>query len=228
MPDPKIVDAATLILIRDPDTSPAVLMGQRSAKASFMPNKYVFPGGAVDADDHEVDLAGQVSGICSTRLEADQSSGLAATLVAAAIRELWEETGLALGQSGNWNAAIPSNWQSYADAGFVPSGNGIHFVFRAITPPGRTRRFDARFLIADAARISGNLDDFSGASGELSNLRWVAIEVATNINLPFITEVVLAEIAAALPNIGPPASVPFFNNRDEQNLLERIGRRNQI
>lgn len=226
MPDPKIVDAATLILIRNPDTSPAVLMGQRGAKAAFMPNKFVFPGGAVDDDDHKVDLAQRISEPCFTRLEADQSPGLAKPIIAAAIRELWEETGLALGQSGNWNSAIPSNWQTYANAGFVPSGDGIHFVFRAITPPGRTRRFDARFLIADAARISGNPDDFSGASGELSNLRWVALNQVNKINLPFITEVVLAEIAAALPNIGAPQSVPFFNNRDEQNLLERIGRRN--
>ena len=50
-------DAATVIVLRDRDTRPRVLMGQRGAKAAFMPNKFVFPGGAVDAEGAEVPLA---------------------------------------------------------------------------------------------------------------------------------------------------------------------------
>jgi len=41
-------DAATVIVLRDPDR-PHVLMGQRGKTAAFMPDKFVFPGGAVDA-----------------------------------------------------------------------------------------------------------------------------------------------------------------------------------
>ena len=48
--------ASTVIVLRDRLTKPRVLMGQRGATAAFMPNKFVFPGGAVDAEDAEIPL----------------------------------------------------------------------------------------------------------------------------------------------------------------------------
>ena len=42
-------DAATLILVRRDQTQPRVLMGKRAGTNAFMPDKYVFPGGRVDA-----------------------------------------------------------------------------------------------------------------------------------------------------------------------------------
>ena len=51
-----IRDAATVILLRQKKDSTYVLMGQRGNKAAFMPSKYVFPGGAVDEDDTNVEL----------------------------------------------------------------------------------------------------------------------------------------------------------------------------
>ena len=52
-----IRNAATVILLRDRLENPRVLMGQRGANAAFMPNKFVFPGGAVDAADANIALA---------------------------------------------------------------------------------------------------------------------------------------------------------------------------
>ncbi len=98
-----IRNAATIIALRDRmSENPKVLMGQRGAKAAFMPNKFVFPGGAVDLADATVPLAQPLPEVCRVRLEDQASAGLDHALAVAAIRELWEETGLILGSPGVW------------------------------------------------------------------------------------------------------------------------------
>lgn len=214
-----IRDAATVILVRDSTSSPSVLMGQRGASAAFMPNKFVFPGGAVDTTDADVAAGSPLNSVCLDRLGTNR----APALVAAAIRELWEEAGLILGQSGQWHGQQPENWASFAATGHIPHAAPLHYVFRAVTPVGQPRRFDARFFLADACHIAGDPEDFSAACDELSHLQWIPLDQARQFDLPFITEVVLAEISASLPKIGAPDSVPFFNNTDEQSLFERLG-----
>lgn len=212
--DQPIRDAATIILVRRDGHAPAVLMGQRGAGAAFMPSKYVFPGGAVDAGDADIRLAAPLASRCSARLKGARVTP--ETLAIAAIRELWEETGLALGRPGNWDDP-PSDWRGFADQGLVPDASALRFVFRAITPAGRPRRFDARFFLADAAAIATDPDDFSRACDELSHLHWVPLSEARALNLPFITEVVLAETtdlihAAGAGPLASPETVPFFDN----------------
>jgi len=178
-----IRDAATVILLRDVGGVPHVLMGQRGAKAAFMPNKYVFPGGAVDEVDHSAVLEGAP----------DMRLGEKAVgLYTAALRELLEETGLRL----------------------RPSMDGLRFVFRAITPPGRPRRFDARFFVASAADVENDLDDFSAACDELSHLHWIALREARGLALPFITSVVLSEVEALLKVPDAAHKAPFFYHED--------------
>ncbi len=222
MTSPEIRNAATVILVRDPATRPRVLMGQRGAGAAFMPSKFVFPGGAVDAADAGVPLATPLPRLCAARLEENAPHPGAPALATAAIRELWEETGLILGKTDAWPDA-PDDWRSFAATGHRPSAEGLSFIFRAITPPGRPRRFDARFFLADAARIIGDPDDFSRASDELSLLQWIPLGDVRGFDLPFITQVVLAEVAARLPDLAPPDSVPFFSNDDEETLFLRLG-----
>ncbi|MCF6445103.1 NUDIX hydrolase [Nereida sp. MMG025] len=219
--DVPIRDAATVILVRDVDTTPRILMGQRGAKAAFMPSKFVFPGGAVDAEDARIPLARPIDTLTHNRLM-DQSALDPNALAAAAIRELWEETGLILGQRGHW-ADAPKDWAGFAERGCVPDASPLSYVFRAITPPGRPRRFDARFFLVNAQAVVGDLDDFSAACDELSHLHWVALPEARALDLPFITEVVLAEVAANIGSFAPPASVPFFKNNDEESLFLRLG-----
>ncbi len=217
-----IRDAATVIVLRDRQTRPRVLMGQRGAGAAFMPSKFVFPGGAVDTGDAKVPLAAPLPEPCRSRLREDTARDLGHALAVAAIRELWEETGLILGRAGRWPGTPGPDWQSYAATGHVPAADRMQFVFRAITPPGRPRRFDARFFLVDAADIASDPDDFSAACEELSHLHWVPIDEARALDLPFITEVVLAEVAARARETGPPPSVPFFRNNDEESLFLRL------
>ncbi len=198
-------------------------MGRRSAGAAFMPSKFVFPGGAVDAADHGVPLEKPVSASCLSKLREGADAPLAHGLQAAAIRETWEETGLILGTPGGWPDPMPANWAGFAATGHRPSAEGFRFIFRAITPPGRPRRFDARFFLADAAAIRCDPDDFSRASGELSQLRWVTLEDVRRHDLPFITQVVLTGVAGICRTGTQTGGVPFFSNDDERGLFRRLG-----
>lgn len=190
--------AATVVLWRDRGTGPQVLMGQRGSAAVFMPSKYVFPGGAVDPGDAA--SAAALSPDCARRLTlmcpTDAPDPLA--LAGAALRELAEETGLIL----------------------CPAAR-LRFMFRAITPPGRSRRFDARFFLADAAAIAGDADDFSAAEDELSHLHWIGLREARALDLPFITEVVIAEVTSLLAGMDQPG-VPFFDNSGPSPTFRRL------
>jgi 8-oxo-dGTP pyrophosphatase MutT (NUDIX family) len=198
-------------------------MGQRGAQAAFMPSKYVFPGGAVDPADRQVDLASPLPARCTARLGWHSTGPAAQTLAAAAIRELWEETGLAMGHPGQWPppADQGQDWAMFAARGLAPAARGLRFVFRAITPPGRTRRFDARFFLADAAAVAGDTNDFSAATDELSHLHWIALTEVRRLDLPFITEVVLSEVGRILAG-APDEGVPFFDNATDQPAFRRI------
>jgi len=226
MPKSAIRNAASVILLRDRDTAPRILMGQRGASAAFMPNKFVFPGGALDKTDAEVPLETALSEECMARLRAEADPALAKPLILAAIREVWEETGLKLGQPSPHARAlaprIPPDWRSFFDQGVMPSGAGMRFVFRAITPPGRPRRFDARFFLVDADRVASDLDDFSDACDELSHLQWIPLSDVRGFDLPFITEVVLAEVEASLENPARDSRVPFFFNAEGRSNFHRL------
>ncbi len=220
-----IRDAATIVLVRDTQTdTPRVLMGQRGAGAVFMPSKYVFPGGAVDPSDAHVTLGRPLPEQEVRRLAqlpVTETAPSPQTMAAAALRELWEESGLMLGCPGDWPGNIAPDWADFAKAGLLPAADGLRFLFRAVTPKGRPRRFDARFFLADASGVAGDLDDFSRATDELSHLHWIELAEARKLDLPFITEVVLAEAEAILRE-GGQESVPFFDNSGAESIFRRI------
>lgn len=225
--DPPIRDAATMILLRRTEQAASVLMGMRGAAAVFMPSKYVFPGGAVDPDDATAPLSRILGEPHRRRLTLEPRDGATAdphAIAAAALRELVEETGLVIGRDSGPECL----WPGYAGSGLRPDAASLQYVFRAITPPGRPRRFDAHFFLADAACISGDADDFTRACDELSHLHWVPLPEARALNLPFITEVVLAEIAELAATVGPGErlpvidTVPFFDNRGPQPRFSQL------
>lgn len=190
-------NAASLILCRHRTGGVQVLMGQRGSAAVFMPSKFVFPGGAVDPGDH---AQGHLGADCARRLALNCPPGapMPEALAGCVLRELVEESGLALSTASE-----------------------LRFVFRAITPPGAPRRFDARFFVADAARVIGDPDDFAAATDELSHMHWIGLAEARGLDLPFITEVVLAEVAALMAGL-PQPGVPFFDNSGSVPAFRRL------
>ena len=225
--DPAIRDAASVALVRDRHSNPRVLIGQRGTKAAFMPNRFVFPGGAIDPGDHSMILAGLPGPVCLNRLERRSAPISADRILLCAIREVWEETGLRLAERPERPldaATVPDGWREFCAPGLLPSARGLVFFYRAITPPGRSRRFDARFLFGDVSTIPliGDPDDFGAASGELANLRWVGLADAEGHDIPTVTRIVLKELKKAIELDGPPRNVPFRFEENGKSKLESL------
>jgi 8-oxo-dGTP pyrophosphatase MutT (NUDIX family) len=136
----------------------------------------------------------------------------ARALALAAIRETYEETGLLLGKRVEAVPAVPEGpWQAFADANVLPDLEQLHFIVRAITPPRRPRRFDARFFAADASAIAHRIDGKVGPDSELVELVWLPIAEAKKHDLPTITQVALDELEARVAKgFGHDLPSPFY------------------
>jgi 8-oxo-dGTP pyrophosphatase MutT (NUDIX family) len=210
-------DAATLILVDRTGPTPKVLVGKRHDKVVFMPGKFVFPGGRVDKSDNRVPVAASIPKALEDNLLKGSpkiTPSRARSLAIAAIREACEETGLCLGRKSNDTApALEGPWKPFAEAGLLPDPSGLFLIARAITPPGRVRRFDTRFFTADASAITHRVDGVIHAEAELVELVWVEIGSQPLADLHAITKNVLGELEKRLAS-GPlshDAAVPFFH-----------------
>jgi 8-oxo-dGTP pyrophosphatase MutT (NUDIX family) len=215
-------DAATLILVDRSSAEPKVLLGRRHANHKFMPGKFVFPGGRVEPVDRKMAGATHLDPHVEERLMRvvqRPNPRRARALVLAAIRETFEETGLLLGLPKSAVPADPgltpsATWAAFAQRAAQPDLANIRFVARAITPPGRPRRFDTRFFTADAGAVSHRVDGVVGPDTELVELVWIPIAEAKRLDMPAITGVALDEleqrVAAGLTHDLP---VPFYRMR---------------
>ena len=211
------VDAATLILVDRSATIPKVLVGRRHDKVVFMPGKFVFPGGRVDTADGRIPVAAPIP----AQLEANLLKGSpkitaarARSLAVAAIREACEETGLCLGRANDGKVpALPGPWKPFADAGLLPDPSDLFLIARAITPPGRVRRFDTRFFTADASAIAHRVDGVIHADAELVELVWVELGSKPLADLHPMTRNVLNELDKRLATgaLRHDADVPFYH-----------------
>ena len=206
-----VKDAATVVLIRKVTSQYNVLMGQRGKEAVFMPSKFVFPGGAYEENDSKAPFFSTLSTHNEALLTLESTKNISLGLAATVIRELWEETGLKLVKPLKWNVKAIEGWEFFHKRGLCPNASELTFFFRAITPVGRPRRFDARFFLCDAKAIVDDLDDFSGASSELSHLQWISIEESRELDLPIITRIVLEEVSRFLKEGVNTNGVPFYN-----------------
>lgn len=210
-------DAATLILVDRSGSVPKVLVGKRHDKVVFMPGKFVFPGGRVDKADSRVPVAAPIP----KELERNLAKGSPKTetsraraLAIAAIREACEETGLCLGRKvAGAMPKLDGVWKPFAEAGIVPDPSGLFLIARAITPPGRVRRFDTRFFTADASSIAHTVPGVVHADAELVELVWVEIGSKPLEDAHVMTKNVLRELEKRLAT-GPlrhDAPFPFFH-----------------
>ena len=93
----------------------------------------------------------------------------------------------------------------------------LTFFARAITPPGRPRRYDSRFFYADVSAIThrSDLND-----EEMSGLDWFSFDEVRALDLPAITRVVLEDLIdrLALDRMGREAAlaapIPFYSHRN--------------
>jgi 8-oxo-dGTP pyrophosphatase MutT (NUDIX family) len=215
-------DAATLILVRRDQKQPRVLMGKRAAGHKFMPNKFVFPGGKVDVGDGRIRPPLDLHPAVMKRLTRSCSETRARALALAAIRETYEETGLVVGEPDTPTLTSRSpHWRDFLQYGVNPRLDTLHFVARAITPPYRTRRFDARFFMGEAELIQGDVHEAPEGSGELLELHWVTLKDAQNLELPNITRMVLGEVERRLNEACEPQEPgPFIHFKNGEAVID--------
>lgn len=198
---PKVMkpkDAATLILVRG---GREIMMGQRGKGHVFMPDKWVFPGGRVDPGDARAKAASELTAETEALLRYGGVRRAPRAFALAAARETLEETGLTLGD----------------EAG--PDLSKLALVCRAITPPYRPRRFDARFFLADAEAVLLH-DEPDGSGEELLHTRWFPLDEAEQLDLPSITRFVLKEVRAGLA--GEARAPAFLRWARGSHTLERL------
>jgi 8-oxo-dGTP pyrophosphatase MutT (NUDIX family) len=185
--------AATVILARPPFE---IYLTRRSASAAFAPDAFVFPGGTTEAQDASQAARARTLGLELERLnrefraevpqqlasdEPAIGNDAAATLMVAAIRELFEEAGVLLARTA---AALPvdargDDWSGVAEqrdavrGGTLPFANflsshdwyadaaALTLFSHWITPPSEPRRYNTHFFFAVAPPDQAALADAS-------------------------------------------------------------------
>ena len=214
-------DAATLILVRMKGKTPEVLMGCRAAAHAFMPNRYVFPGGRVDRADAHVPIATPLNRFVDARLQKAATALRARALAVAAVRETFEESGLMLAKplkGGAPDKDFGEHWKGFLDTGMAPALDCLDLIARAVTPPGRPRRFNARFFMARAEDATGDIRH----SSEMGDIRWVRLDEARELPLPTITGLILGEIGRLVrepPDRKKQRKIPLFTTIHRKHLM---------
>lgn len=203
------VPAAATVIIRDTEQGLETWMMRRVRAMTFAPGAVVFPGGRVDPRDADASLpwVGADPQQIAGRLQTDTRT--ARELVTAALRELFEETGVLLAQPlprvdlEQARASVESRdlslGQLLADHDCALSAGALHAWARWVTPAIEKHRYDTWFFIAtlpdgSQARAVSSEADLAGwiAVGEV--LR--AYDAGEMLVLP-PTVTMLRELAAA-------------------------------
>lgn len=158
---PHARDAATVCLLREADAGLEVFVLRRTTAMAFAAGMHVYPGGAVEASDDDVPLAGRTDLAAVGRRVSSPRPG---ALLAAAARETFEECGVLLAVGPDGAAATPDEGLEpdraalvTGDVGFAAllAGRGLVVDDAAVvpfahwvTPEVEDRRYDTRFFMA--------------------------------------------------------------------------------
>jgi len=163
--------AATIVLMRDGEEAPEILLLRRNRKSGFVPGAYVFPGGRVDAGDGAPELLERLEGLtaeaAARRLKAPGHDPPAASFYVAALREAFEETGILVGVDPDQRPPPTAAEDEAVDAvrddlmedrlpfaqaldrlGCRLDGQAVEYLAHWITPVVEPRRYDTRFFAA--------------------------------------------------------------------------------
>lgn len=206
--------SATVVLLRDSAAGPEVLLVLRHEQASFGAS-HVFPGGVNEDSDAEVHgcCHGMSDAIASQRLGVP-AGGL--SYYSAAIRELFEETGILLAHRSGADDVLVQvmdndceieraqlnsgelRWQDFLDAhNLAPACDALTYFSFWVTPRTLPKRFSTRFFMA--ALPAGQLACHDGA--ELTDSCWLrpadalASASAGEMTLPPPTRATLADLS---------------------------------
>ena len=113
-------------------------------------------------------------------------------------------------------ATVAGPWRAYRQAGALPDLSALSYIARAITPPGRSRRFDARFFMAPAQALL--TPEPTAGCGELDEIAWLPLDDARALDLPAITRFVLEELGQRLEQ--PDRPLPFVRMVRGRHVVE--------
>ena len=182
-----------------------------------MPGRYVFPGGRVDRADRQIavehdigasDLKKLMVGMKGTPSQARARRWRWRPCARPSRRRAADRQPARGAGAKRRRPGRPSS--PPASARRWPQ---LTFFARAITPPGRPRRYDRRFFCAPAEAI---VHGVGVADGELSDLEWHSIAQARSLELPNITRVVLEDLGEriAAGRLAQGSPVPFYHRRN--------------
>src|SRR5262249_19027436 len=160
--------AATVVVLRDSAAGPDVFMVRRHEGTAFMGGAHVFPGGRVDAADHDggAEWCDGIGHAASQLREMPRAEAVAYHVAAA--RELFEEAGVLLARdstgafvslAGADHERFKHARSSVHDGALSLRGLVVRERLRLaldalvlcahwVTPPIDTRQFDTRFFLA--------------------------------------------------------------------------------
>jgi 8-oxo-dGTP pyrophosphatase MutT (NUDIX family) len=211
--------AASLVVLRGQAEDPEVLVGRRPLSARFMPGVWVFPGGALEKNDFQLDTPHGLRDDVLARLSRTTEPDLAQALAWTALREMREETGLLLGREGDIAGETGTEAHgAYQDAGLAPDFTALDYLMRACTPEYQPIRFNTRFFIADGSQTSGE----TWQTAELEEIGWVRLNALPEMEIAGITEIVVDQARQywlEKPDPDPHRKVMFFSADMDRNRI---------